>query len=58
MYKLHPQLSSMISGKKNPKALDLWKKVRRLFAADVSNKLDKIYISTHINKLINFENTF
>ena len=52
MYKLHPKLSSMISEKKNSKSSQLVKKVRCLFA-DVSNKLDKICISSDINELIN-----
>ena len=57
MYKPHPKLSSMISGKKLQKALDLYKKNCRLFA-NVNNKLKEICISSDINKLINFENTF
>ena len=43
--------------KTTPKSTRLVKKVRYLFA-DVSNKLDEICISSDINKLINFENTF
>ena len=58
MYKLHPQLSSMISEKNNSTKHSTCKKSSSFFTADVSNKLDEIYISGDINKLVNFEIPF